>query len=732
MKLLDELKRRNVFRVGAAYVVLGWVIIQVTETVSEPLNLPEWMLAFVIWIGIIGLPFVLFFSWAYEITPEGIKRESEVDRTDSITHVTGRKLNGALLVLAAVAVALLAWDVIVGRSSTESAPAEVASDSGSQEVDGLASDSIVVLPLQNMSAIADNEFFAGGVHEEILTNLSQVEGFRVVSRTTALRYLTSDLSLSDIGRELGVRYIVEGSVRRIENHVRITVQLIDATDDTHIWARNYDRELVDVFATQSEVAREISNSIQLEILPDSVGILADMPTRSVKAYDLYTKAIGIDRSEQISQQSYRRQRELLEAAVAEDPDFVEAWARLNYILDEISRTIIQQNWFGETEAERDAKLVEIRQASLMAIDRAIALDPDNVEVLIARGTDFVAEQEDPDFNKKRKDYLERAVELDPDHAFAWYNLAWWYWNNGGFIEAEQPFRKALELDPFHAHIVIGNRQYFANAGNEEMTAMLSDRLIHIAPELGEHEEVLARTTSTFRLQNVMNLFVETADVSLIETYAETYAAEAESYVGHTFGMDDRPIVEERMVRVLTNDIDGLTGMAIDELPENPTFVAVFQYAIANAIVLSAQHIEGRDDDVAITAQLILDAADQLEIEVSNFDSILISANYMLGNEDQLVDHREALSSPDFEVTDPGNPFNYIGIAFLDQGRTVELLLEQKAAHPNWRGTDVLAMNHVVGRFVITHPDMQAFYAKEGKWVDYLAERVPEYAQYRSN
>lgn len=728
MKLLDELKRRNVFRVGAAYVVLGWVVVQVTETVSPALKLPEWMLPFVIWIGVIGLPFVFFFAWAYEITPEGVKRESEVDRSESITHVTSRKLDVALLVLVAVAVVLIAWDVMKDGPGTEFAPTETTAETAGVDLDGLASDSIVVLPLVNMSAVADNEYFAGGVHEEILTNLSQVGDLRVISRTTALRYLASNLSLGDIGQELGVRYIVEGSVRRIGSHVRITVQLIDALDDTHLWARNYDRELVDVFATQSEVAKEISNSIQLEILPESVGMLTDMPTRSVKAYDLYNKAVGIDRGEVITEQSYQRQRDLLEAAVAEDPDFVEAWARLNFILDEISRTIIQQDWFGETESERDANLEKTRQAAQRALDRAVALDPDNVMTLIARGTDFLAEQEDPVYQEERRNYLDRALELDPDNAFAWYQLGWWLWNNGRFELAEQPFLKALELDPFHAHIVIGNRQYFAERGDEEMTAMLSDRLIQIAPEMREFE-TLNRTTSRSRLFSIADLLLETGDASLVETYAETYAEEAENFVG-LFGFNDSLVIEERFALEMQNDLDKLAGLAIDNFPEDPTSVEIRQFVIANSIVLSAQHITGRNDAAEITARLILNAVAQMEFENSEFDPAVIAAHVTLDNKYQLRETRQAFEAPDFDWSKIGNPFQYVSYGLLDANRTVEHLLSRKAENADWFVTDLLALNHSSARHLIVHPDMQAFYVEEGKWIDYLAARVPEYEQYR--
>jgi TolB-like protein len=731
VRLLEELRRRNVFRVGAAYVVLGWVVVQVTETVSPALKLPEWTLALVIWIGIIAFPFVLFFAWAYEITPEGIKRESEVERPESITHVTGRKLDAALLVLVVVAIVLIAWDLMTDTPATDAPMVNAAAEIGNSNADGLASDSIVVLPLLNMSAVASNEYFAGGVHEEITTNLSQVENLRVVSRTTALRYLASGLSLGEIGHELGVRYIVDGSVRRIDNHVRITVRLIDAADDTHLWARNYDRELVDVFATQSEVAREISNSIQLEILPESVGALRDMPTTSVKAYDLYIKAASIDRSERISEQNFQRQRELLEEAVGEDPDFVEAWARLNIVLDEITREIIQRNWFGESAAERDANLEQTRRAALRARDRAVALDPDNVMTLIAQAEDFVAELEDVDYQVGRRKYLDRALELDPENAFAWYVYGWWYINNGRADLAEQPFLKALELDPFHAHIVTGSYFYFSNvAADEDMTAMLSDRLVQIGPDLKEHEN-LAKTSSRSRLESILRLFLETGDTSIIDTYAEAYAHEAENFVS-AFGIDVPLIVEERLVRVLENDLEGLAEMAIDGLSGDPTSIEARHLMIANTIVLSAQRTIGQHEDAAETARLILNTADQLDFSLPEFFLPVIAAQATLGNDGDVQERRQVFSAPDSlnRLLDAGDPFVYVALAILDANRAVELLLDRKIEHPDWLGTDVLAMNHTVSRQLITHPDMQAFYVDEGKWIDYLAARVPEYESYR--
>jgi TolB-like protein len=726
MGFFDELKRRNVFRVGAAYVVLGWVVVQVTETISPAFNLPDWTLAFVIWVGVIGLPFVLFFSWAFEITPDGVKKESEVDRTGSIADVTGKKLDVALVALLVLAIALFTWDSFFNATDKPANGDNAALEAGEANAGAQAPGSIAVLPLHNMSAIPDNEYFVGGIHEEILTNLSRVENLRVVSRTTALRYIGSDLSMNDIGRELAVRYIVEGSVRRIKDHVRITVQLIDAATDAHLWARNYDRQLVDVFATQSEVAREIARSIQLEILPDTVGSLDNMPTHSVKAYDLYVKANSIDRSNPSTESSYRQQRELLDAAVAEDPDFVEAWGRLNFVLDEIARTIVQLDWFGDSEAERDAVFAETREAAQRALDRAVALDPDNVETLLALATDFVAEQEDGHYRLDRKKYIDRALEVDPENAFSWYTLGWWYHIAGRDEEAREPFLKALELDPLHAHIVGGALIYFRNVGDQDMTTLLSERLIQIAPELGD-EEGLTKVTSYSRLNGIIWQLVQSADAAKLDSYVQAFAEEQEDFVGNA-GLDEHLWWYEASLFQLRNDLDRLVDLTVGPLSDDPAHNEVMHFMHASSVVLSAQRIVGETTRAEDTARRILAAADSLETDLHAFPPIL-EAHAILGDDDKL---REALQPVLDNLADSAaaqNPWTYVSIAHLDPGRAVDLLLAQKTKHPDWLGPSVIALNHVTARHLLIHPDMQAFYVKQGKWIPYLSKRVPEYGQY---
>jgi TolB-like protein len=727
MKLFDELKRRNVFRVGAAYVLLGWVVVQVTDTVSPALNLPDWTLSFVTWMGIIGLPFALFFAWAFELTPDGIKREADVDRSETSAHATSQKLDTVLIVLLVITIGFIAWNMYSGAPHDEARVAESSSGAGAADEVRLSADSVAVLPLANMSAAPDNAFFAGGVHEEILTNLSRIDGLRVVSRTTVLRYTNSDLSLKDIGRELDARYIVEGSVRRIENHVRITVQLIDAVDDAHLWASNYDRELVDVFAIQSEVARQITTSLHLQIMPETVGALDDMPTRSVKAYDLYLKAKSIDRSEYQSEPSLQRQRELLEAAVEEDPDFVEAWGYLNDMLDEIARTIIQNSWFGDTNAERSAAFEEVRSAAKRALDNAFALDPDNIETLMALGSDFVAEQEDAGYRAGRKTYIDKALELEPDNAFAWYVLAWWHRIEGNIEPATSAFLKALELDPFHARIVTGSLEHFRLTGDQEMTTRLFERLARIAPETGE-DASLAEVSHYGRLNDLMTRFLVTADESIVEEYADEFAK--------SIGQFEYPLLETlSRLRLLQfqHDIDGILDARIEVLPETLNWENFFAYTVSNDLVMAAERRAGRFGDAEATARRIVDGHRKYTRLLDTgalVHSIRFAAAALvaLDDEDMMRELSDVLLDDEGHLVDDFLVVNYVALSRLDLDKAVKMILAQKAKHPSWYGTDMIAAFYLWSGNVVTHPDMQRFYIEEGKWVGYLAAGVPEYAQ----
>jgi TolB-like protein len=733
MKLIEELKRRNVFRVGAAYVLLGWLVIQITDTVSPALNLPDWTLSLVTWLGIIGLPFALFFAWAFELTPDGLRRESEAPDVGTDSAGTVQKLDIALIVLLLITIGFMAWNSVGENldSAADDSPVAATSD-GAATSDSM---SIAVLPLINMSADSNNAYFAGGVHEEILTNLSRIDGLRVVSRTTALRYMESDLSLRDIGLDLGVRYIVEGSVRRVNDYVRITVQLIDAPSDAHLWASNYDRELVDVFAVQSEVAKAITNSLHLEIQPETIGTLDDMPTRSVKAYDLYTKAQSIVRSEPESEAALSRQRELLETAVATDPDFVEAWAALNEVLDHISRNILQNGWFGDSQDERDAYFEETQQGAHRALEKAVALDPNNVMSLLAQASDYVREQEGPEFQTQRKTYIDRALEIEPDNATAWLVLAWWYRISGELEKATPAFQTALELDPLNASIVGSSLVHFRSIGDQQTTTMLFDRLIQIAPEKAENES-LGQINPIAKLENLVAMFGHNADESIIDAYAEELDRIKQGLEDDSLGS---PIGEYRMLfntsRLLQmqGDLGSLLARPPSAQPDVSDSEQIFFYLWTEADDVAVREVGGDDAKVVAAAERMLAAHRELS-EVQGVYSELyylpMSVAYAaLGMEDEIKQSADKLANlgDDFLFSRMSGPF--YAYSRLDIDTAVERLLQRKAEHPSWFGTDWIATLHVLNRHLLLHPRMQAFYVEEGKWIDYLAARVPEYANY---
>jgi TolB-like protein len=283
MSFFTELKRRNVFRVGIAYIVGGWLLLQLTDVLSELLDLPDVVGRVIVLLIIIGLPVALFFAWAFEMTPEGVKREKDVDRTESITPKTGKKLNNTILLMMALVIAYLLFDKISGSQDTGAEPfaqqssvqtiaaeekAALTPDEGEAAPSSIeahkADKSIAVLPFTNRSPNADDAYFTDGVHDDLLTQLAKIDAFSVISRTSVLEYRDTAKNLKQIGEELGVGNIMEGAVQRSGNRVRINVQLIDAVSDEHLWAEVYDRELTteNLFDIQSEIARSIATALE--------------------------------------------------------------------------------------------------------------------------------------------------------------------------------------------------------------------------------------------------------------------------------------------------------------------------------------------------------------------------------------------------------------------------------------------------------------------------------------
>ncbi len=361
--ILTELRRRNVFKVAAVYVIAGWLILQVVDVLFPALKLPEWTITFVAALLIIGLPIALIFAWAFEITPEGVKREKHVDRSQSITQTTGRKLDFIIIGLMAVAIAYFSYDkFVLQRDATGEPVAEVA---GYEK-------SVAVIPFASLGSEEESEFFAAGIHDDLLTQLAKIADLRVISRTSVLEYANTTKNMREISQELGVKHILEGGVQKAGKRVRINVQLINAETDTHLWAETFDRELTteNIFEIQSEIARSITGALQVTLLPEAAEAIAKPPTDNVEAYRDYLAGmkilfdLDVDNAEETA-------RELFQSAVEKDPQFALAWVRLADAWQSIF-------WQDPEQPNAIDKSVE-------TLRRATEIDPDLPEIHLVRG-----------------------------------------------------------------------------------------------------------------------------------------------------------------------------------------------------------------------------------------------------------------------------------------------------------------------------------------------------------
>ena len=315
MSLFNELKRRNVFRVGIAYIVVAWLLLQVADVVLNNITAPGWVFQAIMLVLGLGFPVTLIFAWAFEMTPEGIKKEKDVDRSQSITPRTGRKLDYAIIALLVLALGYFVWE------SRFSAPGEqvVAGIESSDEAAQDETPSVAVLPFVNMSANADNEYFSDGLTETLLHILAQLPDLKVAARTSAFAFKGTNTDVREIGNTLGVAHVLEGSVQRSGDRVRITAQLIRTDDGFHVWSEVFDRTLEDIFAIQDEIAGEVATALSDSLGASNIGRVA---TQDLGAYDLYLK--GLAQQAIGSYSSLTEAESMFKQSLAADPSFTEA------------------------------------------------------------------------------------------------------------------------------------------------------------------------------------------------------------------------------------------------------------------------------------------------------------------------------------------------------------------------------------------------------------------------
>jgi TolB-like protein/tetratricopeptide (TPR) repeat protein len=410
-----ELKRRNVYKVAVAYAIVGWLLVQIATQVFPFLEIPNWVVRLVIAIVAIGLPIALVIAWAFELTPEGIKRTEDLP-------AGGVPKNRTWIYIAAIGAAFSIGLFFAGRYTARTTASATHTE--------LPAKSIAVLPFDNLSRDPDNAYFAEGVQDEILTRLAKVADLKVISRTSTQRFKTAPSDLRDIAKQLGVMNILEGSVQKANDQVRVNVQLINALTDAHLWADTYDRKLVDIFSVESEIAKTIADTLQAQLTGSEKRMMAAQPTSDLTAYELYHK--GKSLWERRSGDNIPKAIALYEQAIARDPNYAPAYAGL-------ANAYALLPYYTST-AKRDAN-----PKAKEAARKALQLDPNLAEAHAALGKMLYFDE--VDLPGAIREY-QRAIELKPNYATAHQ----WLGNDalvglGRFEEAIAEGSRAVELDP---------------------------------------------------------------------------------------------------------------------------------------------------------------------------------------------------------------------------------------------------------------------------------------------
>ena len=393
MSLLNELKRRNVFRVGAAYTVVSWLIIQVAETIFPLFGYDDTLARTIVIVMAVGFIPTLIFAWAFELTPEGLKKEKDVDRSQSNTTHTGKKLDRMIMVVLVIALGYFAIDKFVLDPARDQSQVETARAEGRTEAlaESVSDKSIAVLSFVDMSSDKDQEYMSDGIAEELLNLLAKIPELRVISRTSAFSYKGKSISLAQIAKELNVAYILEGSIRKSGDQIRITTQLIQTSSDTHLWSETYDRALENIFAIQDEIAAVVVDELKIKLL----GAPPEVEKTDPEAFALVLQASHLYRQQ--TPEAMEQALALFKEAIAIDPDYPRAWTGLADVYQ-------RQVTIGGRSIQ------ESKELAMNAIEQALKIDPDFVPAHKLLG--WTAMAYDNDLAAAARHY-QHALELDP-------------------------------------------------------------------------------------------------------------------------------------------------------------------------------------------------------------------------------------------------------------------------------------------------------------------------------
>jgi len=561
MSFLGEVKRRKVFQVAVVYAVVAWLLVQVITSIEAPLSLPDWVDTLVIVLLAIGFPITLIISWAFNLTAEGIIKDQG---QNAAAQRGGKGIEYVLIGLLVIAVGWILYRVEFDESETvveSSVPVEAAVEDVSSEIlPGVTLNSIAVLPFDNLSLDPEDAFFAAGIHDSTLNQLAKISGLIVISRTSVMQYEENRPPIPEIAEALNVATVMEGSVRYADGRVLITAQLIDGKTDAHLWSDEFDRELVDVFAIQAEVAKQIATAMRVQLLPDELSRIENRGTESAEAYQHYLHAQSLP-NPQIRPEYLPSIIGSLERAIAADPEYAEAYAALAWayytgglepdlVIEETALKAIEleptvdgaYSVLGIVYSNYYAR----QEEASAAYERAVELSPGDPFNLT--GYAYYLAKKGGDYTEAIR-LGERAMAIDPTNAFAHHRLGFIYMHARDLAAASRNMREAIRLNP-------GNYLAYLNLGFVEYLSGDS----RAAKENLDHAVSIMSPRATYRADYIVYLYGLLGDAEqaakLLSRLEEIYG-EAERPIGRSLdwavlGIRDK----ERALREWTMTVDG--------------------------------------------------------------------------------------------------------------------------------------------------------------------------------
>lgn len=577
--LLAELRRRNVIRAAMLYIVAAWLLLQAADVGMSALGLPDWTGRMVLLLLGLGFPVVVVFAWVYEITPAGIKRESAARSAETTSARTGEKLNIVIGLLLVVAIGVVVLDRLLPdgpapakpvASQSASSPALESTDPAAGNVQAFET-SIAVLPFVDMSPDRDNEYFSDGLTEELLNSLAKIRDLKVAGRTSSFAYKGRDQDLRVIGEELGVAHLLEGSVRKAGNRLRITAQLVKAADGYHLWSETYDREQTDIFAIQTDIAEHVVEALQVKLLGEDLNRMRAGATGDFDAYNDYLRGIYL-LNQGSREATVREAIATLESALARDPEFADAWIALGVAMSELIANgwgSIDESWArleaAAAQARRhapqlaggymlDGMLLGYRDhrwtEAVAAMRRAVELEPGNATVLLA----FALMIRNLVFDEEAVLAAQRAVQLEPSNLVNQVFLGTSYILVNRCPEAEQVLRQVIERDPRfpRARYYLGLCRYLEG---DYATAL----------ELFEAEPLAwmratGRPLALYRLGRTEE--ADAAYAALVRDYSDTAAYQHAQIAAQRGDLD---LAFERLEHAFRTQDAGVVGLLMDPL-----------------------------------------------------------------------------------------------------------------------------------------------------------------------